>query len=251
MRVLVVEDKAKEREKIISCLKEMDNVTFSTANTLAATKEKLGSDAFDLILLNLDLPNGEGLDLFRRVICITSTPILILSAADDDEIALEAAHEGAYGYVHKETLSTKKLFRHMQYAHKQFVSKIDLLHENVELRATTRSAVERLSSDDRLENKMDSNFGKLFDKLDVQGQRISSVETAQKSFESAIFKLPERVSSLETKVGEDSQCSQIEVITAMGTKVKLLLWLLSALAVAVLSYTISHVNWSAIFGTGG
>lgn len=251
MRVLVVEDKAKEREKIISCLKELDKVTFSTADSLSAAKEKLGSDAFDLILLNLDLPNGEGMDLFRRVVCITSTPILILSATEDDEIAIEAAHEGAYGYVHKDTLTSKKLLRHMQYAHKQFTSKVDLLHENIDLRATTRSVVERMSSDSRLEAKMDNNFGKLFDKMDKQGQRIASVETAQKSFESAIFRIPERVSSLEAKVGEDSHCSQLEVITAMGTKVKLLLWLLSALVVAALSYTVSHINWSALFGTGG
>jgi len=248
MKVLLIEDEAKDRELIISFLNKMDDITFVTAETMAVTKSKLNVDTFDLLLLNLDLPNGEGMSLFRRVVCLTPVPILILAAADDEEVALEAGQEGAYGYILKENLTKSKLYRHMHYAHKQFKARAALIHENVDLRKTTKSAIERMQNDSRLEKTVDRNFGTLFGKMDDQGQRIASVETAQKSMESAVFKIPERVATLETKISQSKHCTQIETITTMNTKMKLLFWLLGTLVFSLIGYVVSHIDWTTIFG---
>jgi diguanylate cyclase (GGDEF)-like protein/PAS domain S-box-containing protein len=64
--------------------------------------ERLDREGIEMILLDLMLPDGHGLDVFHQVFnAAPNAPILVLSAARDEEIARLAVQRGAYDYFVK------------------------------------------------------------------------------------------------------------------------------------------------------
>ncbi len=97
-RILIVEDDRPLSRGIALALGE---ALFTHAGTLAEAETALADTPFDLVILDLNLPDGSGLDLLRRLREGGETPVLILTADDleSDEVAgLEA---GADDYVTK------------------------------------------------------------------------------------------------------------------------------------------------------
>jgi DNA-binding NarL/FixJ family response regulator len=61
----------------------------------------------DLLVLDLVMPDGDGIDVIRRVRAVgTETPIVVLTASADDEAALQALRAGAVGFLGKEVALT-------------------------------------------------------------------------------------------------------------------------------------------------
>lgn len=71
------------------------------ADTLAKAREKLESESVDLVLLDLMLPDGNGLDLCKEIRATRSLPILILSAKVDELDRLLGLELGADDYICK------------------------------------------------------------------------------------------------------------------------------------------------------
>jgi two-component system, cell cycle response regulator len=87
------------------------------AGTLSETRACLQQQRFDLILLDLSLPDTTGLDTLRQVRALTpETPIVVLTGRDDQETALQAVREGAQDYLNKEGLDGDVLARAIRYA---------------------------------------------------------------------------------------------------------------------------------------
>ena len=86
-RVLHVEDEADVHKVVSLMLRDYCELTWTT--TLAASKEILESEVFDLVLLDIGLPDGSGLDLLEIIEhCITPPRVVIFSANDvSDEYA--------------------------------------------------------------------------------------------------------------------------------------------------------------------
>src|ERR1043166_2975340 len=81
------------------------------------TLEKLSSTKFDVILLDLNLPDSQGLDTVARVHARAPTvPIVVLTGSDDDSIALPAVRAGAQDYLGKAAVDGRMLQRVMRYA---------------------------------------------------------------------------------------------------------------------------------------
>src|SRR5688500_12274376 len=104
IRVLWVEDNPGDIQRIHSLLTEAPSVDFTWEHVeqLSIATEILRTEPFDLVLLDLSLPDSQGLDTFNRLyphaICL---PIVILTNIKDEPLALQAVQAGAQDYFVK------------------------------------------------------------------------------------------------------------------------------------------------------
>jgi DNA-binding response OmpR family regulator len=74
----------------------------TTADTVAEGWSKASTSAFDILLLDVNLPDGSGLDLCRRLRETgRDVPILFLSARTDEAVVVEGMNLGAEDYIRK------------------------------------------------------------------------------------------------------------------------------------------------------
>ena len=77
-------------------------VTLERARSLVEARRDSSAGAFDAVLLDLGLPDSSGLETFRRLHSAAGdTPIVVLTASDDDGLAVGAVHAGAQDYLVK------------------------------------------------------------------------------------------------------------------------------------------------------
>ena len=70
-----------------------------------------------MVLLDLNLPDSHGAETYRRVLeDAAGVPIVVLSGLDDEEIAVNAVHQGVQDYLVKGSFDSKQLARAMRYA---------------------------------------------------------------------------------------------------------------------------------------
>lgn len=101
VRVLIVEDEDKVRSALVKLL-DRRGYSCDVATTAEEAVDRLEAEGFDLLLTNMDFPGGTGLDLLTKVAndtCDTAT--IVVTKADDPEVAEAALAAGAYGYVIK------------------------------------------------------------------------------------------------------------------------------------------------------
>ena len=101
LRLLAIEDEPRLGELIVSSLTR-EGFAIDLATTIEEGREFVATNAYDLILLDLRLPDGSGLDFlkaFRRR--GNTVPIIILSAADTVEDRVKGLTEGADDYIVK------------------------------------------------------------------------------------------------------------------------------------------------------
>jgi DNA-binding response OmpR family regulator len=101
MKVLVVEDQSRVGRFIEKALVEQNYVAY-LATSCASAREAVAESPYDIIVLDLGLPDGDGMALlseWRRV--GLETPILILSARDAVEDRIHGLNLGADDYLPK------------------------------------------------------------------------------------------------------------------------------------------------------
>lgn len=103
IRVLVVEDEpiaARAHRAYVERVKGFEVVGLAASRLEA--ERVLSRGGVDLVLLDLHLPDGSGLDLFRRVRAAGSTvDVMVVSSARDADIVRSAVAQGAVQYVIK------------------------------------------------------------------------------------------------------------------------------------------------------
>ena len=73
-----------------------------SAGLLAQAFEQLGTNRFDLCLVDMRLPDGSGIDVVRKVAAENpETPIAVITAHGNMETAVEALKAGAFDFVSK------------------------------------------------------------------------------------------------------------------------------------------------------
>lgn len=84
---------------------------------LSAALDAVESSAFDIVLLDLDLPETTAAETLDRFLPeVPGVPVVILTGLDDEETAVEAIREGAQDYLPKDDLDTGELMRALRYA---------------------------------------------------------------------------------------------------------------------------------------
>jgi len=101
MRLLVVEDERRLAERLARGLRE-EGFAVDLAADLTSARERAIENDYDLVLLDLKLPDGTGLDLIRTWRSEGfSTPILVLTARDRLEEKVTGLDAGADDYLTK------------------------------------------------------------------------------------------------------------------------------------------------------
>ena len=99
-RILVVEDEA-NIASFVSAYLEKAGYAVDRAVNGAEAKEKAVSTSPSLILLDLNLPDMDGLEVCRHVRATSTVPILMLTARDDDVDKIVGLEVGADDYLTK------------------------------------------------------------------------------------------------------------------------------------------------------
>jgi two-component system OmpR family response regulator len=101
VRILVVEDSGPTRELLVRAL-EADGADIVTASRFATGLRQASSAGFDVIILDLMLPDGDGLDLCRRIRSEgVTTPVLCLTARGEVADRVHGLDSGADDYLRK------------------------------------------------------------------------------------------------------------------------------------------------------
>ena len=118
LRVLLVEDNPGDARFVQEILRPEGRpaAELTTAHTLGEAREALRAGSFDLVLLDLGLPDSSGLETLSAMLTCSDTPVVVLTGLSDDAIGLEALHAGAQDYLVKSQLSNELLIRSLQYA---------------------------------------------------------------------------------------------------------------------------------------
>lgn len=99
-KILVVEDDRTLSETLVYNLRTEGHTPFVAA-TAGSALELTQQEHFDLILLDLMLPGGSGLDVCRTIRSRSTVPIIILTARDEDVDRILGLEIGADDYVTK------------------------------------------------------------------------------------------------------------------------------------------------------
>lgn len=106
MKILLIED----NEMIIKALKyllESHEYYVDVATSIKEAREKI-TNTYDLIILDVMLPDGNGLDFFKEYV---STPALVLSAKGEEKDVVKAIDLGVQDYIIKPFRSMELLSR--------------------------------------------------------------------------------------------------------------------------------------------
>ncbi|MBI5684935.1 MAG: SpoIIE family protein phosphatase [Verrucomicrobia bacterium] len=117
--ILLVEDNEDDALLLRRTLAEgpRDQFDLIHVERLDAAMNKLGEQAFDVVLLDLSLPDSRGLGTFRNLHDRTpAVPVVVLTGLDDETAAITAAKEGAQDYLVKGQFNRNLLVRAMRYA---------------------------------------------------------------------------------------------------------------------------------------
>lgn len=113
-KVLLVEDDAKIIS-LVSTVLEANDFSVYTANRCALGQTLFLSHNPDIVILDLGLPDADGMEFIRFARGISAVPIIILSARTDEQDKVTALDEGANDYVTK-PFGTAELMARMRAA---------------------------------------------------------------------------------------------------------------------------------------
>jgi PAS domain S-box-containing protein len=131
--VLLVEDNPADARLVAEYLRDVGSpVALTHARHLAHAVEQLRRRGFHAILLDLSLPDCQGIDTFARAhAAAPDAPIVVLTGLDDEEMAVRAVREGAQDYLVKDRVDGHLLHHSIRYAIERKRAQQDL-HEREE-----------------------------------------------------------------------------------------------------------------------
>jgi two-component system response regulator PilR (NtrC family) len=128
-RILVVDDEASMLE-FLGLLLEEEGYSVTVASSMTEARQTLGTNSFDLVLCDIMMPDGNGLDLLKEIKADNSrSSVIMMTAYSSTKSAIEAMKLGAYHYVSK-PFDVEELKVVIQKA----LEKTELVDENVYLR---------------------------------------------------------------------------------------------------------------------
>ena len=117
--LLLVEDNAGDARLLREMLREQGspNTELTHVECMSDAEKHLAKSAVDIIVLDLGLPDVQGLGAVRRAhAAAPRVPLVVLSVMDDESLAAEALQEGAQDYLIKGQIDARGLLRALRYA---------------------------------------------------------------------------------------------------------------------------------------
>jgi DNA-binding response OmpR family regulator len=113
-RLLLIEDNPDDATLIQEILRDIPDIGFDIhwANQLKDGFQQMETNRFDVVLLDLILPDSKGLQTIREMIVRKlEIPVIILTGLDDEYLAIQSLENGLDEYLVKSELSGTLLLR--------------------------------------------------------------------------------------------------------------------------------------------
>jgi signal transduction histidine kinase len=117
--VLLVEDSASDAELLVETLRETAGDLFhvTVLERLDEALRRLKTNSFDVLLLDLSLPDSTGVETFRMArASAPHLPIILLTGMDDENVGVEAMRQGIQDYLVKGQADGRQIARAIRYA---------------------------------------------------------------------------------------------------------------------------------------
>jgi signal transduction histidine kinase len=117
--ILLIEDNLGDARLLREMLGEQDshNIELTHAQCMSEAEKYLSQRSFDMILLDLGLPDARGLGAIRRAhAAAPCVPLVVLTGLDDESLAKQALQEGAQDYLIKGQIEARGLLRALRYS---------------------------------------------------------------------------------------------------------------------------------------
>lgn len=140
INILLIEDNLADARFLHEVLKQpkFENFSLFHVKRLKEALNILGkcqkfSAPFDVILLDLTLPDSQGLDSLQPLMECIALPIVVLTNTNDNEMAIEAVRQGAQDYLIKRQVNDESLLRSLRYAieRKQTLESLNNLNQTL------------------------------------------------------------------------------------------------------------------------
>jgi len=155
IEVLLVEDDPNHAQMVCTVLGRAKGamavlrglISVTPVDRLAAALELLARRQFDAVLLDLQLPDSQGIEtLVKLRRASESVPVVVLTRFDDDGLALAAIRRGAQDYAAKDWLDGRLLRRTIRHAIERKRAEGELLRHTREVEAA-RTQIERQATE--------------------------------------------------------------------------------------------------------
>jgi len=102
LKVLIIEDDANVVEAVSLCLElRWPEVTISSAADGTKGIEILESDSFDIVILDINLPDVDGFEVLKRIRSFSNVPVVIVTVREGEEDQVRGLEMGADDYIVK------------------------------------------------------------------------------------------------------------------------------------------------------
>lgn len=144
VKILLIEDNTAEARFLQELLKQAKSKQFSLVHVkrLGEALDRLKTDYFDVVLLDLTLPDSQGLASLAPLLGVAaSLPIVVLTNTNDDELGLEAIRQGAQDFLVKRQVNYEVLVRSLCYAieRKQVSEALRTVNQVLEIQVQERT----------------------------------------------------------------------------------------------------------------
>jgi signal transduction histidine kinase len=145
LKILLIEDNLAEARLLKEFIKLTKSQHFSLVHVqkLQDGINQLNSEKYDVILLDLTLPDSQGLASIPQLLKQNpSNPIIVLTNTNDEELAIEAVRQGAQDYLVKRHVNPDTLVRSVRYAieRKQFLEQLNQINQTLETQVEEKTA---------------------------------------------------------------------------------------------------------------
>jgi len=147
IKVLLIEDNPTDVLLVRATLAASSHTPFvvTDAGYLRSAVDLMKSDSFDVILLDLGLPDAQGLETFDRAQAgAGDVPIIVLSGLGDERVAMRAVNRGAQDFLPKAEGLDGLLVRSIRYAIERNRARLALRRSALELRRKNRELIDEL-----------------------------------------------------------------------------------------------------------
>ena len=136
-RVLLVED-SRVYAQLVEDMLEESRAGFTVVHCrgIAEAAGLLADEQFDCVLMDLGLPDAEGLTGMRRLLELApAVPVVVLTGRDDDEVGIDAVKEGAQDYLVKSRSDGPLIARAIRYAIERKLVELELADRAAQIQA--------------------------------------------------------------------------------------------------------------------
>ncbi len=127
MKVLIIDDEEAFRMSLELALNISKEFGVQSCSSARAARDLMESATFDVVILDYSMPEENGLDFLKWLQSKNNqTPVIMVTAAGSETVAVEAIKLGAYDYFRKDQIDIDKLPIAIMSAHERRLYRIEM-----------------------------------------------------------------------------------------------------------------------------